>query len=432
LTFLKKSTFLLLFGSAVYAQTMQELIDYAKMHATIIQNAKLNTQLAELKKKESKSSQYGELDIVGSATMYNLSKTIIPLTPAIIQSGTHVVTSKEIYSAGASYTLPLFTGFAQKEELEISQMAHQMAQIRTKLTNEELVYNIRSLYISILALEDTYKAQEAYIEALDKLSKQIQEEVTLGKKAKVDALKAKADCEAARLQGASIQNNIALAKSALAALVTKEITHLAPLPLDMQKEQETLNEMLLNLQNLKKVEVQNLAVEKAKKAIKKSESQNWPQLQLAAYAGKNFAQDKVTTAFNNETLWQVGINLKWNILDFGRTTAAIEGAKVSKLKEDVAKKETLLQLKKSLTDAYNTLHLHLKEYNLNKAQYALAQESAHIEMIRYNNNAATLNDLLLAKAKAQLALSGVIASKYNYQKSKYYIQYLMERGDKSE
>ena len=78
------------------------------------------------------------------------------------------------------------------------------------------------------------------------------------------------------------------------------------------------------------------------------------------------------------------------------------------------------------------MQLHYTEYLSNTAQYELAKESAAIEQVRYENDAATLNDLLLAKSKAQLALSGVIASKYNYQKSKYYIQYLMERGDKSE
>jgi len=428
----KKSAFLFLTVSLLSADSLNELINYAKTHATVVQNAQLDAKLSKLKKKQSQANQFGELDIVGSATMYNRSRTLIPLTPAIIQSGTHVVTSKEIYSAGASYTLPLFTGFAQTQEVEISQMAAKMSQIKAKLTNEELIYNIRSLYLSILALQENLKAQDAYIKALDTLTKLIEDEVALGKKAQVDALKAKTDYEAAKLQRASIENSIALTQSSLSVLVGKEVKELEAIEFDITQQEENLETLLAHLSGLKKVEVEELAVQKAQKAIRKSESQNWPQLQLAAYAGKNFAEDEMTNIFNNETLWQVGVNLKWNIFDFGKTTAAIESAKISKLKEDVAKKDTLRKLEKSLKDAYSTMQLHYKEYLSNTAQYKLAQESASIESVRYENDAATLNDLLLAKAKAQLALSGVIMSKYNYQKSKYYIQYLMERGDKSE
>ena len=428
----KKSAFLFLSVSLLCGDSLNELINYAKTHATVVQNAQLDAKLSKLKKKQSQANQFGELDIVGSATMYNLSRTLIPLTPAIIQSGTHVITSKEIYSAGASYTLPFFTGFAQKQEVEISQMAAKMSQIKAKLTNEELIYNIRSLYLSILALQENLKAQDAYIKALDTLTKLIENEVTLGKKAQVDALKAKTDYEAAKLQRASIENNIALTKSSLSVLVGKEVTELEAIEFDITQQEEDLETLLAHVSGLKKVEVEELAVQKAQKGIKKSESQNWPQLQLAAYAGKNFAEDESTNVFDNETLWQVGVNLKWNIFDFGKTTAAIESAKISKLKEDVAKKDTLRKLEKSLKDAYSTMQLHYKEYLSNRAQYKLAKESASIESVRYENDAATLNDLLLAKAKAQLALSGVIMSKYNYQKSKYYIEYLMERGDKSE
>ena len=428
----KKSAFLFLTVSLLSADSLNELINYAKTHATVVQNAQLDAKLSKLKKKQSQANQFGELDIVGSATMYNRSRTLIPLTPAIIQSGTHVVTSKEIYSAGASYTLPLFTGFAQTQEVEISQMAAKMSQIKAKLTNEELVYNIRSLYLSILALQENLKAQDAYIKALDTLTKLIEDEVALGKKAQVDALKAKTDYEAAKLQRASIENNIALTKSSLSVLVGKEVKELEAIEFDITQQEEDLETLLAHVSGLKKVEVEELAVQKAQKGIKKSESQNWPQLQLAAYAGKNFAEDEMTNVFDNETLWQVGVNLKWNIFDFGKTTAAIESAKISKLKEDVAKKDTLRKLEKSLKDAYSTMQLHYKEYLSNTAQYKLAKESASIESVRYENDAATLNDLLLAKAKAQLALSGVIMSKYNYQKSKYYIEYLMERGDKSE
>ena len=62
------------------------------------------------------------------------------------------------------------------------------------------------------------------------------------------------------------------------------------------------------------------------------------------------------------------------------------------------------------------------------AQLHLSKKSEIIEKVRYENDAATLNDLLLAKGKRQLADARLIESKYNYKKSIYYLDYLLERG----
>ncbi len=52
----------------------------------------------------------------------------------------------------------------------------------------------------------------------------------------------------------------------------------------------------------------------------------------------------------------------------------------------------------------------------NSAQLRLSQKSESIEKVRYENNVATLNDLLLAKGKRQLADAKLIESKYNLSK----------------
>jgi hypothetical protein len=52
--------------------------------------------------------------------------------------------------------------------------------------------------------------------------------------------------------------------------------------------------------------------------------------------------------------------------------------------------------------------------------------------VRYKSDVATLNDFLLARGKTQLSLAKLIESKYNYQKSIYYMDYILERGSKDE
>ena len=135
-----------------------------------------------------------------------------------------------------------------------------------------------------------------------------------------------------------------------------------------------------------------------------------------------------TNEWDDETLWQAGVNVKWNLVDFGKRDLAVQQAKIAKMEATFQKEQTLLDLRKLLTEAVAKIKQSYAEYLGNSTQLKLSQKSENIEEVRYNNDVSTLNDLLLAKGQTQLARAKVIESKYNYQKSKYYLDYLLERG----
>ena len=57
-------------------------------------------------------------------------------------------------------------------------------------------------------------------------------------------------------------------------------------------------------------------------------------------------------------------------------------------------------------------------------------ETEKIESIRYENGASDINDLLYTKARFAMAKSSYIQAKYSYQNAIYYLDYVMERGEK--
>jgi len=63
-------------------------------------------------------------------------------------------------------------------------------------------------------------------------------------------------------------------------------------------------------------------------------------------------------------------------------------------------------------------------------QYTLAKKSEKIEKVRYKNGVSTINDLLYATSQTHLSRAKLIESKYNYQKGKFYMDYLLEKGVK--
>jgi outer membrane protein TolC len=417
--------FVTLFG---YAQTLHSLIDYAKKHSTISKQNQSSLDLAALNRQNAKAQQFGELNIVGDYNHYNIEHTLAPLVPSSISSGTPVTTSKDIYSAGLSYTLPLFTGFAQTRNVEMESIATQMSHAKVKLSTQQLIYNIRTLYLSILAQEEIYKAQRQYRYALGRLRKKVAYEVKLGKKAKVDYLKASADESMARTKEALLRANIEVTKATLSALVGKEVGTIQKEKIHLSKPHYNLKRLYEKAQGLSKVAVDEMAVKKAEKAVQKSYAMKLPQVNFNGYVGKNYGEDIQTHDWDNETLWQVGVNVRYNLVDFGQRNIAVEKAKVAKMQAGYRLEQTKLDLKKLLRQGVANANQTYASYRGNQTQYRLSLEAQKIEQVRYENDLSTMNDLLLARAKTWLAKAQLIESKYNYQKSQYYIEYLMEEG----
>jgi len=422
--------FLLLCFMVVYgwAETLPQLVDYAIKHSTISKQNQTTLDMVALNKQNAQAQMFGELNIVGDYTHYNIERTIIPLVPSIITSGQPVTTSKDILSTGLKYTVPLFTGFAQTKAVEVESIASQMSHAKVKLSLEQLTYNIRSLYLSILAQQEILNAQYSYTKALKKLYEQISYEVSLGKKAKIDKLKASSDLESAKTKEKIIASNIEVTKATLNALVGKSIKNLSPLHIVVKQPHYSVSRLYSKATTLSKIELENMSVQKAQKMVDKSNASKLPQVNLAIYAGKNYGQDIATNSWDDETLWQAGVNVSYNLIDFGKRDISTQKAKISKIQAKLKKEQTLLDLKKLLTQGIEKIKQNYAEYRGNLAQLKLSKKSQEIEQLRYDNDTVTLNDLLLAKGKTWLAQAKVIESRYNYQKSKYYIDFLMEQG----
>jgi outer membrane protein TolC len=431
-----KRIFLTILSSLpLFAVSLDGLIDQAMKHSTVIKKSKTQMELSRMKRQESRANQFGSIDLVGGYTHYNLPRTLVPLTPAVIKTGaTDVLTTKDLYSAGVMYSVPLFTGFAQTRQVEMDSIATAMAESKLSLTKEQLAYNVASLYLSVLALEEMKRAQQKHVEALKKLNKTIASEVSLGKKAKIDLLKAEKDLYGNISYLEVLKGNIAMTKASLASLVgIDHVGTLQKVKVSVKNPHYALGEIISKAGTLNRIKVAEYNVKKASKGVQKSESTLMPQIALNSYYGYNYGENEPTsvnpsTGWDNEKNWQIGINAKWTVFDFGKRDATIQKAKIAKMEAEFDKHQTLLDFKKSLIEAREKMRQEYANYQGNLKQYALAKSSEKIERVRYENGVSTINDLLYATSQTQLARAKLIESKYNYQKGKFYMDYLLERG----
>jgi outer membrane protein TolC len=405
-------------------------------NSTVVKQSKAQMELAEASRDESTSAQYGRIDLVGSYTRFNLPRTLAPLTPASILSDPAAVpTTTNLFGTGVLYSVPLFTGFAQTRQVEMDSISTRLSQSKLSLTKEQLAFNVASLYLSILALQEMSKAQSTYVEALKKLKNTIAKEVQFGKKAQIDLLKAENDLYGNVSYLEVLKGNKVIAKASLASLVgVDHVGSIQPIKVSVKKPNYSVNRLVNEASSLSKVTIAELNVQKAGKGIQKSKAGKLPQVSLDSYYGYNYGandgSNKYPGEFNSQNNWQVGVNAKWTLFDFGKNNASTQKAKIEKMKASYEKQQTLLDLRKSLVEAVERMKQEYANYQASLKQYALAKKSENIEKVRYQNGVSTINDLLYATGQKQVNAAKLIESKYNYQKGKFYMDYLLEKGVK--
>lgn len=426
--------YIFLLSAPLFGSTLDGLVEYAIEHSTVVKQSQAQIDLAQANREESTSAHYGSIDLVGSYTRFNLPRTLIPLTPATIAIDPQTVaTTKNMFSTGVMHSIPLFTGFAQTRQVEMDSISTRISQSKLSLTKEQLVFNVASLYLSILALQDMRNAQKQHVDALREFKNILKYEVKFGKKAQIDLLKAENDLYGNISYLEVLKSNIVITKASLASLVgMNHIGSVKPIKVLVKKPDYSMNQLLRNTFSLDKVIIADLNLQKAGKGIEKSKSSMLPQVSLSSYYGYNYGKNDSSNfysgEFEHEKNWQIGLNAKWTLYDFGKRDAATQKAKIVRIQAEVDKQQTLLNLKKSLIEALEKMKQEYANYQSNGIQLALAKKSEKIENIRYHNGVSTINDLLYAKSQTHLASAKLIESKYNYQKGKFYMDYLLEKG----
>jgi len=417
---------ILLFTQLINSTTLKELIDIGLKNSAILKNSNLQIELMESKKEESRAKKFGEVDLVGGYTHYNLPRTLAPIVPSALSPKSSIETTQDLFSTGISYSVPLFTGGTIKRQVDIDSLTKVALEKKKNLTTREYIYNISSLYLSGLSLQDLIESQKEYINTLERLKEVVNFSVESGKKARIDYIKVDTTLKSAIGKLNSLKSNLKMIKSTLIAIThIEDIAQLEPINVDLTQDIKEPDKSQFD--SLDRFKLQDLEIKKRKKTEDQIRASLKPQVMLNSYFGYNYDIDD--GSINKEQLWQIGFNLKWDIFDFDRSDFKIQQAKIAKLQAVIQKEKLSEDFKKLLAKALNKIENSLAEYNTNLAQLNLLEETQKIEEARYNAGVATLNDLLLAKAKKQLAEAKLIESQYKYQNGLYYLDYLLERGE---
>ncbi|MBQ9639293.1 MAG: TolC family protein [Bacteroidales bacterium] len=230
---------MLLYGSVMCAQTdttklmrlsLSEAQQYALEHNYTLKNASLDVQKAEAARWESISSMLPQLtgsfdysNMLGYEM--NMNGFSIPMNP----NGTYGLT--------AAVAL---TG-AQVVGAMLSKVSLDMANISRRQSIQTIYSNVKNIYVSILAMEETVGLLDSSLANVERLEKTTQDAVRVGAAEQIDADKLS-------VQVASLRNSILSTRRALQMLYNSMLLQLGA-GVDTELELTTPVSELLNIEN---------------------------------------------------------------------------------------------------------------------------------------------------------------------------------------
>ena len=416
---MKKGIFLTLaMVSFSYAVSLDTLIQTTKKY-----NPVLNGKILELKAqshvvKQRKASRFGEIDIYSIYNRYEDPRILYPLSPPI--NPKNIVGAENQFIAGISYTVPIFTGFKITKSIKISELAKSIKQSQLNLTKNQILYNLKVLYIKVLSLQKQLYAFKEYKKSLDVLYDNVKSAVKEGKKAEVDLLKVDYERKSVEATIDKIKNSIQTLKSAIKTVVGKRDIDLSTFE-DIKPEDFPPKDLALaKINALDRIKQAKIGEEIAKNKVDIAKSEYFPHVFLKAYTQRNMGNSEY------KDLWQISLNIKYNLFDFGkRKHSYIEKA----LKEKIAKlreKQVKLELLKDIDKAYNDIKTATSKIKATEKQVQLAKTVEDIEKTKYEEGVSDIYDYLHAKAQRYLAESSYYQALYNKEIAISYLKYLLE------
>lgn len=412
---------LMLLYCYVFSFTLQEVEQRAKLHNSDIliqQNELLST---EENLKAQKLKRYGQIELFSNYTRYDSERTLKPLAPPI---SINIATSKDISNIGAFYTVVLFNGYNDAKDISIANIQKELQKSKITLTTNQVLYNARSLYLDILSLQKQKDAQIEHKKALDKLRANIDQEVSLGRRAQVDLFKVEADVQAVMSEISQIHTNINILKSSLGVLINYGDNFEIQDSVNFKKESiENEKNYFSKIGNLSYFKLSKLNQRKATTQYQKSQTSYYPQISFNTQYTKVYS-----THGDDDKIWQASLALNWKIFDFGKTNALVQKAKIGQIKSSLELEKTKLELKQKITTAVNKIKQNEEAYLRAKKEFSLTQQTLKIETIRYEQEAIDIYNYLYAKSINEIVKAKKISAKYNLLKSYYYFEYILEES----
>lgn len=306
------------------------------------------------------------------------------------------------YRLAASVKQPLFTGFALTNAYQIADMGLDIAKLQDQLIRQQLVFEARNAYFSVLKSQKVVGVGEEAVILLEAFEKDALNFYQVGMTAQNDYLKTQVELANTRQQLITAKNALEVARANFNTLLRRPVSQPVAIVdgtdfnhLDASVEACTAMAVENRLEIVlaqKRVDVSEREVDLAKKDY-------YPSVDLQGNYYKTGTQIDVNggPGVSDPESWDVRAVATWNFWEWGRTRNGVEEKKrlAEQVKNDYA--QVLDNIRLEVKRAY--LKVVESEQNIRTVETAInqAKENYRISQERYKQQVASSTDVLDAR-----------------------------------
>lgn len=382
--------------------TLAEAIHVALANNPELAASRHDVEAAEAQRDAAFGALLPSVGLVGGYARYLDDQRLLPAR----YNGEPGVFGDDIFTADLGLTAPLFTGGRLISEIKVAELLAQSASHRLARNRDELIFNVSSVYYSILAQRRVIESLEFSRNALAEHLKRVRDLIAAQKAAQVDQLRTEVRLADLEQRLAGEKNVLAIQARLLTTLLGLQQVGQPVEPEDaLPDAAESPPDIAVALDQAFGRRPDYLAaraaLEAQAKAVDTARAGHWPTVSLQASYGRRWAASPTTQpagADREADVGRVGVVVEIPIFEGGRIAARVrqERAKLRAAQERLRRLE--LQVELDVETAILNISAAAQRVKATEKAIEQAKESLRIEREKYDLGKGAIVDVLDAQS----------------------------------
>ena len=334
-----------------------------------------------------------------------------------------LINPEDEYNFVTSFTQPIFTGFALINQYKIASLGLDIAEIRQKLTRQDIILDAKNAYFSILKTQKLVDVARITVKQITAQKEVAENMYQVGMSPLNDLLQSQVQLANAKQRLITAQNNLAIAIAQFNTLLIRPVN--APVAivdvLDYKPFEYDIDYCLAQAaKNRLELQVADLEVQISQKDYSLSKRDYYPTVNLEGNyykRGTDWDVNGGEGVADNE-FWDIRATATWDFWEWGRTTYGVR-EKLQRLSQVKYRREQIhVDINQEVKQA--SLRTNESEQNIVTIEKAIeqAKENLRITEERYKEQVSTITDVLVAQTLFTETMTNYYNALYDYKIAK--------------
>jgi outer membrane protein len=337
-----------------------------------------------------------------------------------------LVNPEEEYNFVTSFSQPIFRGFTLINQYKIASLGLDIADLRDKLTRQDIILDAKNAYYSILKTQKLVNVSEDTVRQITAQKDVAENMYQVGMSPLNDLLQSQVQLANAQQELITAENNLAVAQAQFNTLLRRPVNTPVDVVdiLDYQPFDHDIDYCLAEAEKKRlEIQVSDLEVQIAERDYKLSQSNYYPSISLTgnfARRGTDWDVDGGLGISDSE-FWDVRATATWNFWEWGRTMYGVK-EKLSRLAQAKSRKDEVLdRIALEVKQAY--IRTKESEKNITTVEKAIeqAKENLRITEERYQEQVSTTTDVLVAQTLLTQTMTNYYNALYDFKIAKAFL-----------